>query len=247
MVVIACSLLAACVPVAENDSVPSTPTTAGPAVGPSLVLLGDSLMQESASFIGVLQYQRTMIPRFFGGTAPCDWLDDDLFATASSVVVMSFTGNSLTPCMSDGSGGFRHGQALVERYRSDTATLIERSLAAGASVLLVGQPIRAASVPGNDEVAGLNEMYRTLALADRVGFVDAGAAVENPDGSFAASLPCASYEPTCDPSGSNPVRSDDGLHFCPGLHSQPCPLYSSGAFRFAWAIALAVADPAPYE
>ena len=71
-------------------------------------------------------------------------------------------------------------------------------------------------------------------------FVDAGAAVEAPDGSFVHSLPCVTYEPKCAKSGSNVVRSDDGRHFCPGKYLDPCPVYASGAFRFAYAIAAGV-------
>ena len=101
----------------------------------------------------------------------------------------------------------------------------------------------------NNEVrqARINAIYRDLAQVPKVAFVDAAAAAENPDGTFAHDLPCAPYESTCDPSGRNVVRSDDGVHFCPGLHTQPCPAYSSGAYRFAWMITLALADPASYD
>jgi len=74
-----------------------------------------------------------------------------------------------------------------------------------------------------------------------VAFVDAGAAVETPDGSFAATLPCLPGEAECGPDGTNPVRNDDGVHLCPGA-SGPCPVYSSGAFRFASAIAAAIQE-----
>ena len=111
-----------------------------------------------------------------------------------------------------------------------------------ARVLLVGQPVRADTAPGNDVVAGLNTLYADLAAQLGVGFVDAGAALENPDGTFATSLPCVPDEAQCDPSGSNVVRNDDGLHFCPGPPTAaPCDTYSSGAFRFASAIAEAIA------
>ena len=56
-------------------------------------------------------------------------------------------------------------------------------------MLLVGQPVHADSTPGNDVVVSINEIYSELAGGSDVVFVDADAAVENPDGSFASVLP----------------------------------------------------------
>jgi len=212
-----------------------------------IVLVGDSLMQEASPFIGVFQQARPTVNRYWGGTAPCDWTGTDLYVRTGSTVVISFTGNSLTPCMSDGNGGHLHGQALLDKYRADVTTLVNTARSSDVWVILVGQPARGTDVPGNDEVDGINAIYRDLAEAPKVAFVDAAAAAENPDGTFAHDLPCAPYESTCDPSGRDVVRSDDGVHFCPGLHTQPCPAYSSGAYRFAWMISLALADPASYD
>ena len=39
---------------------------------------------------------------FWGGAGPCDWIDDDLEATPTTVVVITFIGNNLTDCMLDG-------------------------------------------------------------------------------------------------------------------------------------------------
>jgi hypothetical protein len=104
-------------------------------------------------------------------------------------------------------------------------------------VLLVGQPV-SASVPSEEVISGLNSLYAELASVQGLSFVDAGASVENADGTFAVVLPCLANEPLCDPSGSNAVRSDDGLHLCPGPAAPPpCQVYASGAYRFAKAIA----------
>ena len=76
--------------------------------------------------------------------------------------------------------------------------------------------------------------------------MDAGAAVESPSGGFTWQLPCSRIEPSCGASGTNIVRSPDGVHFCPdGTPAKvgvtgPCDEYSPGAFRFALAIAEAV-------
>ena len=77
--------------------------------------------------------------------------------------------------------------------------------------------------------------------------MDAGAAVEGPGGTFAWTLPCMATEPCTGPVvggvPSNTVRSPDGADFCPipvvGPPAQAgsCPVYSSGAFRYASAMA----------
>ena len=208
-----------------------------------VVLVGDSLAEQAAQYLGPLLHGRQLVPQFLGGTAPCDWLARNLQISAGSVVVISFTGNSLSPCMSDNAGGHLSGAAVVDKYRTDVTTLVNAAVSVHARVLLVGQPVHADPTPGNDIVAGLNTVYSGLDQGTNVKFVNAGAAVEDPDGSFATFLPCLPGETECGPFGSNIVRNDDGLHFCPGSPPPgPCPVYSSGAFRFANAIATAVSN-----
>ena len=124
---------------------------------------------------------RSFIPESFAGTAPCDWIGQDLRITTATVVVISFTGNSSTPCMSDGAGGYLSGQAVIDKYRADV-------------------------VPGDDVVVGINRVYADLAASmGNVMFLNAGAEVENTDGSYAESLPCLPGEAACDPAGSNDI------------------------------------------
>jgi hypothetical protein len=222
----------------------STPPLSTEPQPESVVLVGDSLAEQAAPYLEAMLEPIALVPRFFGGTAPCDWLERDLGITASSVVVISFTGNSTSPCMSDGVGGHLQGQAVLDKYQSDVDGLIVEALTVGARVVLVVQPAQAESLGGNLLVAGLNEAYTERSTPADIDLVDAGAAVENVDGTFAQALPCLPGEEQCDPSGSNVVRSDDGLHFCPGSPPPgPCPVYSSGAFRFAQSIADAVNQP----
>ncbi|MCU1394284.1 MAG: putative signal peptide-containing protein [Ilumatobacteraceae bacterium] len=212
-----------------------------PPAAAAVVLVGDSLGVQLAQYLQPLIGQRAFVPEVFGGSAPCDWLNKDLQIPPSAVVVLTFDGNSSSPCMGDGGNGHLAGQAIVDKYRTDVLTLISEARTAGAVVLLVGQPVHAPTVPGNDVVAGLNTMYQSLVHAPDVRFVDAGSSVENADGSFAQSLPCLPGEAQCDPSGFNVVRNDDGLHFCPGSPPPgPCAVYASGAWRFANAIAAAI-------
>ena len=231
-------------PVAEARS-------AGPAPRPSsratnIVLLGDSLAHEVSGVVQFLSAPKPVIPKFWGGTAPCDWLGVDLRANRSTVVVVSFTGNSLTPCMSDGAGGYLRGDALVERYRADLTVLVDTARASGARVLLVGQPLRAPSFEADAEVEGINAVYRELAQRRYVSFVDAGGFVEL-NGAFTDRLPCAPIEPACGDDGQNIVRGD-GVHFCP-IPGPPgsCEVWSSGALRFGMVIAFAASRPAAFE
>ncbi|MDP2290484.1 MAG: hypothetical protein Q8M22_04805 [Actinomycetota bacterium] len=213
-----------------------------------LVLVGDSLAQESAGLIGFLTAPKQLVPKFWGGTAPCDWVDKDLEADSSTVVVIQFTGNSLTPCMSDGAGGFLEHEAFAVAYEQALHTLIERARQAGARVVLVGQPYRAERFEHEDRVDAINAMLR--GFADRwafVSFVDAGAAVETPEGRFAERLPCTGFDIDCAADGTTVVRGD-GVHFCPShLNVSPCPVHSSGALRFSLAIAAAANDPVAYD
>jgi hypothetical protein len=212
----------------------------GPSGPSEVVLIGDSIVQETTPYLRPLLGTMEVSTRYYGGTAPCDWLEADLAVTSRSVVVVSFIGNSLTPCMADDAGGHLRGSALVERYDADLTSMVERLRAIGARVVLVGQPRRATGATSDLEVAGINRVYTELAALDGVSFVDAGAMVEAADGTFASTLPCLATETECGPGGRIAVRNDDGLHLCPGTAQAPCPVYSSGAFRFASAIATAV-------
>jgi hypothetical protein len=210
-----------------------------------LVLVGDSL-HEASGLVAFLTAPKQFVPKFWGGTAPCDWVDNDLQATRSTVVVISFTGNSLTPCMADGAGGFLEHEAFAEEYRGDLEVLITRARRAGARVVLVGQPTRSL-VRHEDRVAAINGMLQEFATRWAfVSYVDAGAAVEAPDGQFADRLPCTQFDIDCAADGQTVVRGD-GVHFCPVVNVTPCPVYSSGALRFALAIANAANDPAAFD
>ncbi len=212
-----------------------------------LVLVGDSLAQEVTPFLQFLTPGKTFVPKFWGGTAPCDWRDVNLQANRSSVVVVTFTGNSLTECMSDGAGGHLADEALVEQYRYDVGLLIDKARRVGARVVLVGQPLRAASFDADVEVNGINEMYQGYAaMYPYVSFVDAGRAVETPDGQFTDRLPCTPYDTDCAADGTTVVRGD-GVHFCPIVGENPCSVWSSGAFRFALVIASGANNPRMFD
>jgi hypothetical protein len=219
---------------------PSSTSTSDVPVANNVVFIGDSLGEQTAPYLQTMVGERTFTPQVFGGTAPCDWLGKDLKITETSVAIISFIGNSSTACMSDGAGGFLHGQALVDKYRSDVTALVAQIRATGAQVLLVGQPQRLGGGEVDVEVGGINATFAGLADPEEVRFVDAGASVEDVNGAFTLRLPCMPGETQCDPDGTIAVRSEDGVHFCSDAPATGCPNYASGAFRFAAAIAAAL-------
>jgi hypothetical protein len=192
----------------------------------------------------------------FGGTAICDWLPKMGEIEAShhpAAVELEFSGNALTPCMK----GFVPGtEAYYDKYRSDTEAAIKVFAPAGAHVYLIGAPI-SESQQSDPDWDRLNRQYAEIAAADPrdVTYVDAGAAVEGPGHTYTQTLPCLPVEPCTGPvvdgQPSNIVRAPDGAHFCPVKTANSkgevptCPVYSSGAFRYAFAMVGALAIPLP--
>jgi hypothetical protein len=212
-----------------------------------IVLVGDSLAKEMAPFLQFLTYPRDLTARVWGGTAPCDWTSSPLGADRATLVIVSFTGNSLTQCMTAPDGSLLQGEQVVEQYRYDVGQIIDSARRTGARVLLVGQPLPMAVLGVDAVVDGINQMYRTYAAKyPFVAYVDAGAAVESPDGAYTDRLPCTRFDPDCGPDGTTIVRGD-GVHFCPALERDPCLVWSSGAFRFGMAVAVATNSYRRYE
>jgi len=228
---------------------------------PVVVLYGDSLAWESQehfrdAFAGNPDVD--VITRTFGGTAICDFLDDmrDDVATLRPVAaVVEFSGNAFTPCMMDRAGQPLRDEAFLERYRADAAALVGIFGPAGTEVYFAGAPIpRPSDGRGHFNGGKLNAMYQRIASshAPQVQFVDAGAAVLD-GGRWTETLPCLRDEPCTggtDASGRavDVVRAPDGDHFCPASAaaragvSGPCPVWSSGAYRYGRAMAAPVLD-----
>ena len=83
------------------------------------------------------------------------------------------------------------------------------------------------------------------AEAPNVEFVDGGALI-TPERDWSRTAPCLPDEPCTGPEVGgvrhNVIRSADTVHFCPVPNSvsDPCPSYSSGAYRYASTIADAI-------
>jgi len=221
-----------------------------PSVPPRVALFGDSLGSQAGQDFSTLAQAAggSAYVRTYPGTALCDWLPSmpaDDAAFHPSAVVIEFSGNASTPCMAGDPIG---SPQYYAKYQADTQAAIDLFRADGAEVYLVGLPYDGSSSM-NVNVANLNQLYASLAAANTgVDYVDAGQAVMA-DGSFTWTLPCLSGDPCTGPSGTNVVRTSDGVHFCPSAnltieadYFDECSVYSSGAFRFAAAMLSPVLD-----
>ena len=221
---------------------------------PHVALFGDSLSSEAEPyyFSLVRSTGRTAIDVYasYGGSAICDWLTKMRSVAATyrlNAVELQFSGNALSACM----GGLQPPDpGYYDKYQADAATAVGIFVARGVRVYLVGAPITRAQQQGDPGWQALNQIYLQLAAADpaHVTFVDAGTAVELPGHTYTDTLPCLVVEPctgrVVDGVRSNVVRSPDGVHFCPvARRGTSCPVYSSGAYRYAAAMAGALAVP----
>jgi hypothetical protein len=240
----------------------SGPGTTSSTVGPGqyqyparVVLFGDSLSGEAHSYYTTLVKATGLNVLAFdslGGTAICDWLATMRQVEASmqpTAVELQFSGNALTPCMK----GLKPGTpAYYSKYRTDTEAAIKIFVPSGAHVYLISAPVTRSQQADPNWHDTLNRQYAQIAYSDpaHLTYVNAGAAVETPSHAYAQTLPCLPVEsclgPVVDGVPSNIVRSTDGIHFCPVKSENragtidPCPTYSSGAFRYAVAMVVAL-------
>ncbi len=218
---------------------------------PSRVLLvGDSLAYQSSGYFksilagdGATAYTAT-----YGGTALCDWLPilpALLRQSRPSVVELEFYGDHFTPCSTRGTSASHPltKAYLVENYAAAARASAIDIRAAGARAVWVVAPVSSSNDPLPLLIAkaeyGASRQIVPSILDNAGSYVLAG-------GKFTRSLPCLTWEP-CPPidgqHGMAIVRSPDGLHFCPvsvtGAKGQVgrCPVWSSGAWRFAAAMA----------
>jgi hypothetical protein len=218
-----------------------------PTSGPRVVLYGDSLGHEASAVLadeldGHADFESAAV----GGLALCDSLgrirSDVREGPRPSYALIQFSGNNISPCMAQSDGRALEGEELAAKYATDTDTAVRILRSAGVEVYLIGSPT-AALTSGADAVnAGFRRVAQAWRAEGGVHYIDAGVAV-SPGDTYTRTLPCLEFETRehgCE-DGRIPVRAPDGNHFCPpGTEAtgQPdCPVWSSGAYRFAQAMA----------
>ena len=153
-------------PAAAKPASEAVSTTVSPAAE-EVFVYGDSLVVQAEPYLAAVAKSLGMrvTVRGYGGIAPCDaeqWLADDVLQQHPNIVVLAFSGNSLTDCMRDERSELRSGDGLVAKYRDDLERSV--SLATQADV-----PVVLASPPASENRAGswerLDAMYRDLAAA----------------------------------------------------------------------------------
>jgi hypothetical protein len=183
------------------------------------LVYGDSLSEQAAPY---LAQHGTVGKKYFGGSAPCNWLNglgSDPGTFAPTKVLVQFIGN-LPACMNgrDPQGG----------YEQDLTTIVNFWRARGVPVVMIISP----PTP-TDSLAWARQAELTVAANLNVPVNNAGLSVLTPTGQFTYFLPCQAFEtPALGCGAENPgqirVRDPDGVHFV-------FAAYSSGAERFATA------------
>jgi hypothetical protein len=177
-----------------------------------------------------------------GGTATCDYLDEMQQTAAQfqpDVVVLLFTGNALTPCMTSRTGG-AHGilsgaqtldlLAYAAAYDIDTANAID-TFGPDVRVIIVGPP---QTRPGRSAPAlVVDDIYRVQASSRPNVEYLSDVELLTPGGVYADVLPCTFLEP-CELGAPVRVRAEDGGHLCPERG------FCYGGLRLAIAVADAI-------
>lgn len=237
---VACALVVAA-------AAPSPAATTEPR-RPRYLVIGDSLTWESAEYLRFFGAAAgaDVVVLSFGGTALCDWFHYMAPAVTyfdPDAVALAFSGNTTTPCMLGADGAPLEPHVVVQRYEFHMSIAMWLLSSGGASIHWVATPPSADPSPVH---RGVTELYAAApAHWSQAVFVDGGASI-TPGGRWASTLPCLPFEPCTGPVvdgvASNVVRSPDGAHFCPAdrppevARDAPCPVYSSGALRYALTI-----------
>ncbi|WP_248839604.1 SGNH/GDSL hydrolase family protein [Frankia sp. AgKG'84/4] len=175
----------------------------------------------------------TVLTRTLGGTAICDWFDEmerQLKDWAPTIAVLSFSGNSMTPCM--------HDREPLAAYEKDAAHAISLFSGAGVTVDLVESPTRREEPVDGQGRTALTQLWTRLAAGQsHVHVLPAGRALTD-SGRWTSTMSCRRSE-SCDSRGLVTVRNPDGVHLCPVAHtsSRDCPVYSPGAERYGRSMA----------
>ncbi len=180
-------------------------------------LVGDSFLDQSRAQFLELADHRDLTAKVYayGGTSICGW-DRQLHSLAKrepDVLVLSFAGNDLQPCINPNHQA-RDPETVAAEYAHDIEGVLELFRGAGTHIYVVDPPpIRDAQFEANAEA--MRDMYRDVSIRHpRITVIDTEARL-GPDGRFHAALPCERGDQDCRADGTVVLRQDDGIHLTP--------------------------------
>lgn len=187
----------------------------------SWLVYGDSLSEQAAPY---LSQHGSVGSRFYGGTAPCNWvpgLNSDTGAFTPNKVLLQFIGNE-PACM--------NGRNPQQAYEQDLTKIVNFWKDKDVPIIMILSPLSE-----TNDFAWARQAELKVANQLNVPVGDAGQSVLTSAGQFTFFLPCQAPETQSEGCGADPtqpgqirVRNPDGVHF-----GQSSPTYSSGAERFA--------------
>ncbi len=207
---------------------------------------GDSLTFQDASYLvhdftSATELKITDFP----GTSLCDWFHSIESVTktdAPKIAVLEFIGN-----VSSCDGNVTAPAQLAAAYKADLKTAVSRLLAAGVAYVIIDEGPRTdctsyAYCAAQPELhTAYKQVIAAYASSAVIYAAKADRAVETAKGKFTQTMLCLPAEVRahkCKAGSQIQVRNSDRVHFCPvntgsGGALGPCPVYASGAYRFA--------------
>jgi hypothetical protein len=182
------------------------------------LVYGDSLSEQSAPY---LAQSGTVGSRYYGGTAPCNWvagLPNDRASFTPTKVLVQFIGNLPPACMT--------GRDPKTAYEQDLTKIVSFWKAQSVPVVMIISP-----PTETDSLAWARQAEQDVAANLNIPINNAGQSVLTDTGQFTFFLPCQVSETPAlgcglEQTGEIRVRNADGIHFATAG-------YSSGAERFA--------------
>lgn len=214
--------------------------TACEPAGPRVLIFGDSLTIEAKGAGDPATILKGYAVDWQGTkymTSPCNGIAVAKKLTyVPDVVVINYGGNRGSfqeNCMAG-----ERGQALADRYRRDTQTLIDRFRNGKTKVVIVGAPARKPTLADSNLVFGV---LQALAAdpKNQVAFFDGGRLITPDRTATSRVATCLSPRETGARCGTskdpkkNYIRDTQHEHLCPhgGEIDGTCDMYSSGSVR----------------
>jgi hypothetical protein len=182
-----------------------------------VALVGDSFLDQSRAQFLELAERRDLNAEVYayGGTSICGWQEElnDLVEREPDVLVLSFAGNDLQPCINP-TGETRAPETVAADYARDIDGLVDLFRPTGTDIYVVDPPpIRDPQFEANAEA--MREMYRDVSIDHpSIGVIDTEDRL-GPDGQYHGALPCQSGDQDCRADGTVVLRQNDGIHLTP--------------------------------